>query len=97
MERCLIDFYINQLLASHGAFPFHQGRLFGKNIGCYCNLDEGTVSHYLYGCPIYSNIRKSFFPENSAILDILELVKNCKANVGLKIIIQDLVLKSLEN
>ncbi|GBN33787.1 Putative protein in type-1 retrotransposable element R1DM [Araneus ventricosus] len=55
-KRCFGDFYINQFLTGHGVFPVYQMRFFGKNDICHCGRDQGTITHYLYGCPTFNQI-----------------------------------------
>ncbi|GBM56594.1 hypothetical protein AVEN_128387-1 [Araneus ventricosus] len=94
-KRCHGDFLINQILTTHGCFPVHQHRIFGKSPDCKCGRDQGTVFHYVYGCQIYRVVRQKYFPENFFQLGILELILNTRGKIGLKIIIQDVLTKSL--
>ncbi|GBM41981.1 hypothetical protein AVEN_3604-1 [Araneus ventricosus] len=89
-KRCYGDFFINQILTTHGCFPQHQHRLFGKSPDCFCGRDFGTITHYVYGCSKYNNIRQKFFPRNFPSLGILELVTHFSAKKGLRLIVQDL-------
>ncbi|GBN17961.1 Putative protein in type-1 retrotransposable element R1DM [Araneus ventricosus] len=89
-KRCYGDFFINQILTTHGCFPQHQHRLFGKSPDCFCGRDFGTITHYVYGCSKYNNIREKFFPRNFPSLGILELVTHFSAKKGLRLIVQDL-------
>ncbi|GBL74202.1 hypothetical protein AVEN_231077-1 [Araneus ventricosus] len=94
-KRCHGDLLINQILTTHGCFPVHQHRIFGKSPDCECGRDQGTVSHYVYGCQIYREVRQKYFPKNFFQLGILELILNTCAKIGLKIIIQDILTRSL--
>ncbi|GBO23398.1 hypothetical protein AVEN_213764-1 [Araneus ventricosus] len=87
-DRCLGNFYINQILTKHGCFPEHQSRFFGKTADCDCGLDLGTVTHYIYGCPNFVEIGREFFPGKFATLGILELIHNKKAEKGPVIIVK---------
>ncbi|GBM44147.1 hypothetical protein AVEN_257095-1 [Araneus ventricosus] len=89
-KRCYGDFFINQILTTHGCFPQQQHRLFGKSPDCFCGRDFGTITHYVYGCSKYNNIREKFFPRNFPSLGILELVTHFSAKKGLRLIVQDL-------
>ncbi|GBM25175.1 hypothetical protein AVEN_96725-1 [Araneus ventricosus] len=86
-KRCHGDFLINQILTTHGCFPVHQHRIFGKSPDSECGRDQGTVSHYVYGCQIYREVRQNYFPKNFFQLGILELILNTRAKIGLKIIL----------
>ncbi|GBM56911.1 hypothetical protein AVEN_200323-1 [Araneus ventricosus] len=81
-KRCYGDFFINQILTTHGCFPQHQHRLFGKSPDCFCGRDFGTITHYVYGCSKYNNICEKFFPRNFPSLGILELVTHFSAKKG---------------
>ncbi|GBM65498.1 hypothetical protein AVEN_223593-1 [Araneus ventricosus] len=94
-KRCHKDFLINQILTTHGCFSVHQHIILGKSPDCECGRDQGTVSHYVYGCQIYREVRQKYFPKNFFQLGILELILNTRAKNGLKIIIQDVLTKSL--
>ncbi|GBM26696.1 hypothetical protein AVEN_124988-1 [Araneus ventricosus] len=59
-KRCHGDFLINQILTTYGCFPVHQRRIFGKSPDCECGRDQGTVSHYAYGCQIYREVRQKY-------------------------------------
>ncbi|GBN90275.1 Putative protein in type-1 retrotransposable element R1DM [Araneus ventricosus] len=96
-NRCLGDFYLNQILTTHGAFPIHQGRFFGKQSLCRCGLDEGTVSHCVYGCPRFHSIRERFFPRNFSVLGFIDLIFDRKACVGLKEIVAVLLRDCLDD
>ncbi|GBO17770.1 hypothetical protein AVEN_16664-1 [Araneus ventricosus] len=96
LKRCFGDFFINQILTGHGCFPAHQGRFFGKGSNCMCHTDEGTVSHYIYGCPLYEDIRRSYFPVNFAFLGILDLVQSGHSRKGLIEIVKCVLQVSLE-
>ncbi|GBO02662.1 hypothetical protein AVEN_269482-1 [Araneus ventricosus] len=95
MKRCHGDFLINQILTTHGCYPVHPHRIFGKSADCEYGRDQGTVSHYVYECQIYREVRQKYFPKNLFQLGILELILNTRAKIGLKIIIQDILTKSL--
>ncbi|GBN58468.1 hypothetical protein AVEN_187346-1 [Araneus ventricosus] len=56
-SRSFGDFYINQILTTHGSFPIHQNKFFGKPSYCICGLDEGTVSHCICSCPRFRHTR----------------------------------------
>ncbi|GBM66279.1 hypothetical protein AVEN_235782-1 [Araneus ventricosus] len=47
-DRCLGNFYINQILTKHGCFPEHQSRFFGKTSDCDCGFDLGTVTNFIW-------------------------------------------------
>ncbi|GBO35083.1 Putative protein in type-1 retrotransposable element R1DM [Araneus ventricosus] len=94
-RHCFGDFYINQILTTHGSFPIHQSRFFGKSSLCICGLDEGTVSHFIYGCPRFSSIREKFFPVNFSVLGFLDLILNKRACQGLREIVSLLLCASL--
>ncbi|GBN70716.1 hypothetical protein AVEN_30268-1 [Araneus ventricosus] len=96
-NRCLGDFYLNQILTTHGAFPIHQGRFFGRQSLCRCGLDEGTVSHCVYGCPRFHSIRERFFPRNFSVLGFIDLIFDRKACVGLKEIVAVLLRDCLDD
>ncbi|GBN33314.1 hypothetical protein AVEN_69925-1 [Araneus ventricosus] len=94
-KTCHGDFLINQILTTEGCFLVHQHRVFGKSPDCECGRDQGTVSHYVYGCQIYREVRQKYFPENFFQLGILKLILNTSAKIGLKIIVQDVLTESL--
>ncbi|GBO45996.1 hypothetical protein AVEN_59949-1, partial [Araneus ventricosus] len=81
---CYGNFFSNQILTVHGCFPVYQNECFGKSPGCDCGLDQGTVSHLVYGCPNFDAIRKEFLPENLLSLALLDLAVNLKAKTGVK-------------
>lgn len=94
-KKCYGDFFLNQILTTHGCFPQHQNRFFGKSPLCICGTDFGTVSHYIFGCPRYHSIRSKFFPPDFLSKGILELVNHHSAQTGLKMVIQDVLELSL--
>ncbi|GBM43612.1 hypothetical protein AVEN_210553-1 [Araneus ventricosus] len=95
LRRCFGDFYINQILTTHGSFPIRQSRFFGKSSLCICGLDEGTVSHCIYGCLRFCSIREKFFPGNFSVLGFLDLILNKRACQGLREIVSLLLCASL--
>ncbi|GBN59140.1 hypothetical protein AVEN_19944-1 [Araneus ventricosus] len=78
-KRCYGDFFLNQILTTHGCFPQHQHKFFGKSPSCICGTDFGTVSHYIFGCSRYHFIRSRFFPLSFSSMSILELVNHHSA------------------
>lgn len=54
------NFYINQALTGHGAFPEYQNRFFNKDIHCGCGA-VGTCDHVLLRCGEYEKERKEYF------------------------------------
>ncbi|GBO24158.1 hypothetical protein AVEN_33172-1 [Araneus ventricosus] len=59
-------------------------KCFGKSPDYDCGLDQGTVSHLVYGYPNFDAIRKEFLPENLLSLALLDLAVNLKAKTGVK-------------
>lgn len=57
------NFYINQALTGHGAFPTYQNRFFNKSDKCTCGA-IGTREHILLQCDKYNNIRNKYFKTN---------------------------------
>ncbi|GBN97395.1 hypothetical protein AVEN_173230-1 [Araneus ventricosus] len=58
-KRCQADFLINQILTTRGCFPVTSTDFFGKSPDCECGRNQGTVSHYVYGCQIYREVRQN--------------------------------------
>ncbi|GBL86328.1 hypothetical protein AVEN_164518-1 [Araneus ventricosus] len=52
-------FFVRQFF---GCFPIYQNNFFGKSPDCDCGLDQGAVSHLVYGCPNFDAIWKEYFP-----------------------------------
>lgn len=82
-NRCLGNFYINQVLTQHGAFREYQNRFFRKNPNCRCGQDRGTRDHYIFHCQRWREIREKFFPNNFLEASLLLLVCNKKSRTGI--------------
>lgn len=95
VHRCFGDFFLNQFLTGHGVFPVYQMKFFGKSDLCYCERDQGTITHYLYGCPLFHQIRQGYFPSDFSRLGLMEFLSLPKARAGLRLMIQFLLQKCL--
>ncbi|GBO37324.1 hypothetical protein AVEN_166512-1 [Araneus ventricosus] len=68
---------------------------FGKPKECSCGTGDGTVSHYIFVCPIYIGIRQRFFPGIFHALGILEIIRHPKTKIELIAIVQNLLEKCI--
>lgn len=80
-KRCIADFYVNQVLTGHGAFPMYQARFHGKDETCFCCCEPGTVEHIIYNCQLFDTIRKDYFPCNFKNLNLYDLCKRYRIGI----------------
>lgn len=78
------DFYINQVLTGHGAFPVYQNRFFGKTLECYFCEEIGTISHLVYSCHYFDNLRKLYFPDNYRQVPLKHMTLGLGTKQGLR-------------
>lgn len=64
-----------------------------KSLTCRCGEEVGTVSHVIYECSIFENIRKSHFPRNRDYISIKNVIENKKSRKG----IEEIISKHLQN
>ncbi|GBO08924.1 hypothetical protein AVEN_41688-1 [Araneus ventricosus] len=94
-DRCFGDFFLNQFMTGHGVFPVHQMKFYGKSDLCHCERDQGTITHYLYGCTSFLHMRQAYFPADIFRLGLLDLIALARARSGLRLMIQFLLQKCL--
>lgn len=80
-DRCIADFYINQVLTGHGVFPVYQSRFHGKDDRCFCSQSLGTVEHIIYDCDLFNNIRINHFPVNYKNIELYSLCKEYRIGI----------------
>ncbi|GBO15135.1 hypothetical protein AVEN_272154-1 [Araneus ventricosus] len=93
-KRVLGDFYLNQMITSHGAFKTYQNRFFGKSPTCFCAKDEGTVEHTILKCDAWQDIRDTYFRKNSS--SIKELLQHNQSRKGTKLIVKNILAQEME-
>ncbi|GBM88270.1 hypothetical protein AVEN_105391-1 [Araneus ventricosus] len=72
--------FLMQLLDQNCSLPKY---ILIKNDNCRCGLDKGTVSHYIFGCNLYKEIRKKYFPTDFGTFGLMQLTANGLARNGL--------------
>ncbi|GIX79768.1 hypothetical protein CDAR_77411 [Caerostris darwini] len=77
-KRICADFYLNQILTTHGALATYQQRFFGKSNTCPCGVTEETRHHLLYDCNLWTKERTSF-PLDYKSIPIRSLFENTKS------------------
>lgn len=82
------DFFLNQVLTEHGAFPAYMKRFFNRSDACWCRNNIGTVHHLIYDCVIMDQIRQARFPSNYREVNLQNLLNSAKSKDGLKEIVK---------
>ncbi|GBN82767.1 hypothetical protein AVEN_22518-1 [Araneus ventricosus] len=72
----------------------YQNRFFGKPKECSRGTDDGTISHCIFDCPIYNDIRQ-VLSGNFHALGIPEIIHHPKVKTGLRSIVQNLLEKCI--
>lgn len=82
-NRIFGNFFINQILSNHGFHAAHQHRLFQKSPVCICDHPYCDISHLIFNCSIFDDIRIKFFPLNSTNVSLSNLIHSPKSYNGL--------------
>ncbi|GIY00580.1 hypothetical protein CDAR_19851 [Caerostris darwini] len=76
-NRISSDFFLNQIITTHGAFNAYQNRFFGKPILCVCENTAETVHHFIFECIKWSEERGKL-PTNLTDFSVKQLLGNNK-------------------
>ncbi|GIY36430.1 RNase H domain-containing protein [Caerostris darwini] len=95
-KRICGDFYLNQVLTTHGALAIYQQRFFGKSSVCPCGANEETRYHLIYDCTLWTEERKAF-PTDFRSLSIRSLFENRKVKTIIRDIMEKRFLMEIKN
>ncbi|GBM17204.1 hypothetical protein AVEN_1973-1 [Araneus ventricosus] len=73
-KRMYGDFFLIQVVTGHDVFPYHQARLFGKDLQYPCRRADGSIFRVLFECQKLSHLRQ-FRPRNCQRKELKDLLK----------------------
>ncbi|XP_035225086.1 uncharacterized protein LOC118197658 [Stegodyphus dumicola] len=79
-KRHLSDFFLNQIITNHGAFPIYINRFNLKDTTCKCQCGQESADalHMITECPSVSTKRREIFNQVVTLETLKRLIKNDK-------------------